>query len=242
MLSFTPSHVSETHMHTREIFETGCQRIYEDLKIFGFKATQKGQTLTKPSLDKKLKFEIHFQSSTRNWSGSVALWPFVSISSLALKKWQREKYNSADMDGGIFSTRLENLTPLKNKNYNWNMALNNQDNIIPQLCDNVKNFVLPLFEKFENTDQVIREITEKGMKFNEHFDAKGQNLPVDFLCCFGNKEIAQRAFNNYLKEQKLLAHAQRVYGSLSKGQRHPYKFITDMTMEKAFLNDLKIEV
>lgn len=227
-------------MNAREIFQMGCQRIYAALEPYGFNAAQKGQTLTKPSKDKRLKFELHFQSSTRNWSGGIAILPFVFVSSPQLKKWQKEKYNSGEEGGGIFTTRLENLTPLKNKNYNWNIALNNQENTIPKLCELIITYVFPLFNKFENADKVIIEIAEKGLRFNEHFDPKDQNLPIDFLCCFGNQELAQKAFDNYLREQKLIGNAKRVFDALQGGKHYAHKFITDMTMEKAFLNNLKI--
>lgn len=227
-------------MKTREIFQIGCQKISEELIPFGFKSTQKGQLLRKMSSDKKLIFEIYFQSSMRNWSGSVSLWPHISISSQHLKEWQIEKYNSENENGLIVSTRLENLTPLKNKNYDWNIALNNQDNIIPKLVDLIKTYAFPVFERFENKDQVIFEISENGLKLNEHFDTKHQNLPIDFLCFFGNQNIAQKAFDNYLKEQKLLGNAKRVFDELKETGQNSNKFITDPTMRNAYFNNLKI--
>lgn len=227
-------------MKTREIFQIGCQKISEQLIPFGFKSTQKGQLLKKVSSDKKLTFEIYFQSSMRNWSGSISLWPHISISSEQLKKWQNEKYNSDNENGVIFSTRLENLTPLKNKNYDWNVALNNQDNIIPKLIDLIKTYAFPVFERFENIEQVIVEISENGLKFNEHFDTKHKNLPIDFLCFFGNQNLAQNAFDNYLKEQKLLGNAHRFFEELKATGQNSNKFITDLTMRNAYFNNLKI--
>ncbi|MFN6077312.1 MAG: DUF4304 domain-containing protein [Fluviicola sp.] len=185
-------------MNSKEIFNIACEKISDQLIPFGFKSTRKGQLLKKMSGDKKLSFEIYFQSSMKNWSGSVSLCPHISISSDQLKKWQQEKYKSDNETGLIFSTRLENLTPLKNKNYDWNVALNNQDNIIPNIIDLIKTYTFPVFERFENIEQVITDISENGLKLNEHFDTKHQNIPIDFICFFGNQNLAQNAFDNYL--------------------------------------------
>jgi hypothetical protein len=227
-------------MKTREIFQLGCQKISEQLIPFGFKSTQKGQLLKKVSGDKKLTFEIHFQSSMRNSSSNISLCPYISIGSEQLKKWQKEKNSSDNENGLIFLTRLENITPLKNKNYDWNIVLSNQENIIPKLIDLIKTYGFPVFDRFENIDQVIAEISENGLKLNEHFATKHQNLPIDFLCFFGNQNLAQNAFDNYLKEQKLLGNAKRVFEELKTSEQNSNKFITDLTMRSAYFNDLKI--
>lgn len=227
-------------MKTKEIFQIGCEKISEQLISFGFKSTQRGQLLKKASRDKKLTFEIYFQSSTKNWSGSVSLWPHVLIGSEQLKKWQQEKYSSPNEDGVIFSTRLENLTPLKNKNYDWNVALENQDTIIPRLIDLIKTYIFPILDKFENLDEILAQISEDGLKLNEYFDTKGVNLPIDFLCFFGNKSTAQKAFDAYLKQQKLLKSAKRVFEELKTTGKNTSKYTTDLTIKKAYLNALEI--
>jgi|GEM_PF-530483 len=227
-------------MQTKEMLQTGCQKIAEQLQPFGFKSTQKGQLLKKISRDKKLKFEIYFQSSTKNWSGNVSILPQILVSSDPLKKWQKEKYNCDNENGVIFSTKLENLTPLKNKNHDWNITLTNQENVIPKLIELIKTYVLPVFEKFEDIEKVITEISEDGLKLNEHFDSKHQNLPIDFLCFFGTQDLAQYAFDNYLKEQKLFGNAKRVFDELKKSEHYSNKFVTDITMKSAYFNEFKI--
>lgn len=77
-------------MQTKEMLQTGCQKIAEQLQPFGFKSTQKGQLLKKISRDKKLKFEIYFQSSTKNWSGNVSIVPQILVSSDSLKNGKKK--------------------------------------------------------------------------------------------------------------------------------------------------------
>ncbi len=207
---------------------------------FGFTATKKWQLLKKTSNDKRLTFEIYFHTSRKNFSGHVSLCPYISVYSEQLKVWQKEKYNSDYGNGIIFSVRLERLTPIK-QNDNWNIALSNQDNILPRVIDLIKVYALPVFEKFENIDQIITEISQNGLKLNEYFDTRYRNLPIDFLCFFGNQYIAQNAFDNYLKQQKLLANAKRVFEELkTNGHLSLYKHTTDRTMLEAYFNNLKI--
>lgn len=227
-------------MKTKEIFEIGCQKITEILSPQGFKSTKKGQVLRKKSKNGEFVFEIYFQSSMRNWSGSVVIWPHISVSSLSLKKWQNEKYNSEEESGLIFSTKLENITPLKNKNTDWNIALANQDNIIPKLCELIEKYAVPVFEKLENLNNLLNDIADNSLVLNEHFDTKHQNLPIDFLIYYGSIDFAQKIFDNYLNEQKLHNKAKRVFEEMEKTGECAIKFVTDITMEKAYLNNLKI--
>lgn len=228
-------------MNTREIFEIGCKKIYDHLVNFGFKSVKKGQLLKKMSSDGEFNYEIYFQSSLRNWSGNISIWPHVSVSSNSLKKWQMEKYNSDEESGLVFSTRLENLTPLKNKNTDWNIAQNNQDNIIPKLCELIEKYVIPVFERFENVDDLLDDISTNSLALNAHFDTRHQNLPIDFLIYYGNIDIAQKSFDNYLKKQKLRNNAKRVYEEMEKTGNNSNQFVTDFTMRRAYLNNLIIK-
>ena len=97
-----------------------------------------------------------------------------------------------------------------------------------------------MFEKFKNVENIVNEITNDGLKINAHFNTKNENLPIDFLLYFGNFEIAQTAFNNYLNEQKLKRNAKSCYKNYEENENIPYRFITDITMKKAFLNALEI--
>lgn len=227
-------------MKTKEIFEIGCQKIADQLSPQGFKSTKKAQYLRKKSKDGEFIFEIYFKSSRTNWSGSVIIWPYVSVSSLSLKKWQNKKYNSEEESGLIFSTKLENLTPLKNKNTDWNVAVANQDNIIPKLCELIKKYAIPVFDRFENIDNLVTDISTNFLVLNEHFDTKHQNLPIDFLMFYRGVDFTQEIFNNFLNQQKLKNNAKRVFEEMKKTGYCTNKFITDITMEKAYLNNLKI--
>lgn len=226
--------------NTREIFLSACTKIAERLSAYGFKPMQKAQTLRKTTRNKKVYFDIHFQSSVKNWSGGVTLWPYLTIASGELKKWQIQQHQDKDATGMIFATRLENLTPLKNKNQDWNMAVSNQENVIPQLCELIITYALPLFDKFEDTDLAVQDMVANGVAFNAHFDARHQNLPIDFLCCFGSQELAQAAFDNYLHQQKLTAGAKRVYEEMAAQKPPVNKNITDSTMRAAYRNHLTI--
>lgn len=225
---------------TREIFLTACTKIAERLAEHGFKPMQKAQTLRKTTRNKKVYLDIHFQSSVKNWNGGITLWPYLSIASGELKKWQIQQHPDENANGTIFATRLENLTPLKNKNQDWNMAVSNQENVIPKLCELIVTYALPLFDKFEDMDQVVQYIVANGVAFNEHFDTRHQNLPIDFLCCFGSQKLAQTAFDNYLQQQKLTGNAKRFYDEMAAKGEAANKNITDSTMRAAYRNKLTI--
>lgn len=232
-------------MTIRETFIIGCQQIGQPLLEIGFKPFQKGQLLKKLSQDKEFTFEIYFQSLHSNWSGVVALIPHIRILSKNLKKWRQKKYDNDSAGDLIFQTRLENLTPLKNKNYDWNVSLNNQDSICKKLSDLLIKYAIPLFNIFDNKTQAVDFIVNNGVKFNEHFNTKFQELPIDFLCCCGDQISAQKAFDNYLTENKLSAHCQRIYDEL-KASEQTYlttvKHAFDRMFNLAYINDLKINI
>lgn len=230
-------------MTNRETFILGCQKIGQPLIELGFKSFQKGQLLKKPSEDKEFSFEIYFQSLHTNWSGGIALIPHVNLLSKTLKEWQKKKYNEENAGGLIFGTRLENLTPLKNKNYNWNVSLNNQENVSEKLSDLIIKFAIPLFNKFENKKKAVEFIVCNGVKFNEYFNTKFQELPIDFLCCYADKISAQKAFDNYLTENKMFVQCKRVYNELqASGLTYltTNKYVMDRMFNLAYINNLMI--
>lgn len=201
---------------------------------------QKAQTIRKTTRNKKVYLDIHFQSSVKNWNGGITLWPYLSIASGELKKWQIQRHQDEHATGAIFATRLENLTPLKHKTQDWNMAVSNQDNVVPKLSGLIVAYALPLLEIFEDTDRAVQFMVTNGVAFNEHFDTRHQNLPIDFLCCFGSVAQAQRAFDNYLRQQKLTAGAKRFYEEIAAKGEASNKVVTDTTMRAAYRNQLKI--
>lgn len=231
-------------MTIREIFILGCQKIGEPLIELGFKPLQKGQLLRKTSEDKEFSFEIYFQSLHTNWSGGVSLIPHIRITSKTLKKWRQKKYNEGNEVDLIFQTRLENLTPLKNKNYDWNISLNNQENVAEKLGGLIIKYAIPLFDIFENKKNAVDFMVNNGIKFNEHFDTKFIKLPIDFLCCYADKMTAQIIFDNYINENKMFGHAKRVYDELeASGQTYleANRFVTDSMFNLAYINNLKIK-
>lgn len=232
-------------MTIRETFILGCQKIGEPLLEIGFKPLQKGQLLRKASEDKEFSFEIYFQSLHTNWSGKISLIPQVRVTSKTLKKWRQEKYNLGNEGDLIFQTRLEKLTPMKNKNYDWNVSLNNQGNVAEKLGNLITEFALPFFSVFENKKKAVDFFVRKGIQFNEHFDTKLEELPIDFLCCYADKISAQLIFNNYIKENKMSGHAKRVYNELQTSGKiylDTNKYITDRMFNLAYINNLEIEL
>nr|WP_295865122.1 DUF4304 domain-containing protein [uncultured Chitinophaga sp.] len=225
---------------TRDIFLAACTKIAEQLATHGFKPMQKAQTIRKTTRNKKVYLDIHFQSSVKNWNGGITLWPYLSIASAELKKWQLQQHQEVDATGTIFATRLENLTPLKHKTQDWNMAVSNQENVIPKLCELIVAYALPLIDLFEDTDQAVQFMVANGVAFNEHFDTRHQNLPVDFLCCFGSTALAQQAFDNYLLQQKLTGSAKRFYEEIAAKGEVANRVVTDSTMRAAYRNQLTI--
>ncbi len=232
-------------MTIRETFILGCQKIGEPFIKLGFKPLQKGQLLRKPSEDKEFSFEIYFQTLHTNWSGGIALIPQIRVTSKTLKKWRQKKYNIGNEDDLIFQTRLENLTPMKNKNYNWNVSLNNQENVAEKLSDLIKQYAIPLFNKFENSKKAVDFIESNGIKLNEHFNTKSIELPIDFLCCYTDKTTAQMIFDNYLDENKMFGHAKRVYEELqASGQTYlaTNRYVTDRMFNLAYINNFKLKM
>ena len=136
-------------MDNRTIFLNACNEISN--RVGSFNATEKGQRLKKSSADKDIYFEIYFQSSFRNNDSSIQMHPVIGIYSKALRKWQIEQTKSKYCQGVIFISQIGNLAPYNNWK-EWNIAGNCYEKSVSEITENIKQYVLPIFDIFKSKE------------------------------------------------------------------------------------------
>ncbi|RAJ33011.1 DUF4304 domain-containing protein [Pedobacter cryoconitis] len=172
-------------MSSREVFLAACNQINEGLTEFGFKASQKGATLKKISSNKEFTFEISFQSSALNSSGHVNLLPHVLITAKRLKKWLKAQTNDVYSNDIIYSNQLGYISHFQDWK-SWNVSGPAQGKTVPEVINTIKNYVIPIFNHFEDINGVIRFLINNGTKFNRYMDKT--LTPLAFMLCFAEKE------------------------------------------------------
>ena len=77
----------------RALFLKGCNEIAELLIPHGFKAAQKGQTVSKRP-NKDIMLQLYFQSSHYNDENSVTVIPHITVYSKAVKTFDIKAYKN----------------------------------------------------------------------------------------------------------------------------------------------------
>jgi len=226
-------------MNSREIFLAACNKISDGLSDFGFKASQKGQSLKKTTADKDITFEIFFQSSSLNSTGFVKLLPHLLISSKRLKKWLTEQNDGEFENAMIYGEQLGYMTHFQEWK-SWNVSGNIQETAIAEIIDTIKTYALPIFGLFEDTEKTIQFLAGNGTKFNPY--ANKHLSPLAFILCHGKKEEAQEFFLNYLADaggkRKILNLYKELAGGTQINLMHN-EFFDATYVKLAFLNGLK---
>ncbi|WP_261511358.1 hypothetical protein [Chryseobacterium paludis] len=225
-------------MDSRTTFLQACNEIFN--KLEGFKDFEKGQRIRKYSPDKDLYFEIYFQSSAKNNSSYIQILPHIHIFSKNLKKWQVEHTNSEYSQGLIFGGQLGYLTPSK-KWQEWNLADCVYKKNTNEIAEQIEQYIFPIFDIFNSKDQAIEFLKKNGTKFNEW--SEHSLLPLDFLLCFSEKEVAEKFFNHFIDHCPYKGKIFNLYQQLEleKNINLNYsEFIGANKIRLAFINGLKI--
>lgn len=226
-------------MNPRETFLAACNKISDGLSDFGFKASQKGQSLKKTTADKDITFEIFFQSSSLNSTGFVKLLPHLLITSKRLKKWLGEQNDGEYGNAMIYGEQLGYITHFREWK-SWNVSGNIQETAVAEIIDTIKTYALPIFDLFENTEKAIQFLASNGTKFNPY--ANKCLSPLPFLLCLGKKEESQEFFLNYLADSGGKGLILNLYKELAGGKQinlmHS-EFAESVYVKLAFLNGLK---
>ncbi len=223
-------------MTPREIFLNGCNEIAANFADFN--PAQKGQKLSKKSADKDVSFEIYFQSSMHNHEGSVEILPHVAIYCKSLKKLMQEELPYAtDL---VFAKQLGYLTPCKQFRY-WQLAGASFDPSVREISAAIKDYVLPIFELFEDKQKAVEFMSRRGTKFNQNL--KDTDLyPIFFMFHFGGRDAAEAFFNVFLNDCSYRGRFYKLYDKFATSSQgfDAKSFESDAAVKFAFLKGLKI--
>lgn len=226
-------------MDTKTVFLNACNAVADQLD--GFERYQKGQRLKKSASDKDIFFEISFQSDFRNFSSHIMVIPDILIYSKILKKWQIEYRKNEFSHGIIYGNHLGYLTPYHTWK-KWNVAGLSFDKSVNEIADNIKKYVLPIFEVFSSRENAIEFLKNNGTKFNTHCeDSLG---PIDFLLCCSDKETSELFFNNYIKNGNHKKRISSFYEKLKSEKKIDFNHSELMDagqIKLAYLNGLSID-
>ncbi|ASK32439.1 hypothetical protein CEY12_21165 [Chryseobacterium sp. T16E-39] len=225
-------------MNTKTIFLKTCNEISDKLETF--KTFEKGQRIRKISIDKDLYCEVYFQSSSKNTSSYIQILPHIAIFSKELKKWQIEHTNNENVQGLIFGEQIGYLTPHKNWQ-EWNLADLSFEKSIHEITDQIKQYILPIFNLFSTKEKAIEFLKINGTKFNPY--SEYSLLPLDFLLCFAEKETAQKFFNDFMNTCSYKSKIINLYQQLETKEEidlNYSEFTGANKVKLAFINGLKI--
>lgn len=180
-------------MNTKEILIKGCQEIGGHFP--DFKMTKNGRVLSKNSQNKLLKFSIYFETSMRNYNGSVSIVPYISIDLTKSFYQLLEPYQLGD-DICIYHKSLGYLNP-RQEYYEWNLAGASFEHSVHQIVEQLKNYALPIFELFEQPQQAIDFLLKHGTKFHAHIKELDL-LPIYFILGMGTKTQAGEFFGHFI--------------------------------------------
>jgi hypothetical protein len=224
-------------MKPKEIFFNGCNEISKSFIECGFKPLKKGQLLRKKSSDNDIIYEIYFQTSQRNWSGSIAVWPHCNIYSNELKKWEIEHTENKKSEGLIYHNTIGYISPYNCfKEYNFAGA-SFEKNVL-EIVKDVKLYIIPIFEIFDNKNNAIEYLKNNGTQFNE-WTQKSLD-PMAFMICFGGKETAEIFFKDFIESCKYGKRIKNYYIKLTENENAAADFLEGYIIKMAYKNGIKI--
>ena len=167
-----------------EIFLYVCERIAEPLIKLEFKHRKSKKDIYKA--DNNFAYKIWFQPSVKN-GGSTKFIVHISVESEKLMLWRKSKYDNPNANGTIITTTLANLTK-RQQTLDWYDVSSSfeRTRVISEISEQVNNFALPFFKRFEDIDLLINEIGEQGFlphRFKKSIAYLEQHI-VDFVECF----------------------------------------------------------
>ena len=142
----------------RALFLKGCNEIAEVLIPHGFKAAQKGQTVSKRP-NKDITLQLYFQSSHYNDENSVTIIPHITVYSKAVKIFDIKAYKNEYCTGIVWGKQLCYILGPEYKT--WDLAKTNYAWTVSEIQKALTDTVLPLFDVFcKSPDEII----EYGIK------------------------------------------------------------------------------
>jgi len=200
----------------RDIYLGACGQIAEAFVGDGFSYQPNQQCLVKREGD--LTFDIHFQSSRRNFLvnknnqksvakrlissfspsaelytfGNVALITYAVVRSKALKQWQSKQPYISHGKGLIAGDQIGNLQA-KHKWIEYNLASpDTRDRQIKLAIDLIRSVGLPYLYSFKDPVEIIeRLISGRLQGFSE-------NSALEYVMCFGSRDYAEKLLESLL--------------------------------------------
>jgi hypothetical protein len=229
--------MNNLHMKPKEIFLHGCNEIAKAFTDDGFKPLKKGQILHKNSADKDIVYEIYFQTSQRNWPGSVAVWPHCSIYSNELRKWETEHTEKEKPDGLIYHNTIGYISPY-NCFKEYDLAGATFEKSILEITKDIKLYIAPIFEIFSDKDTAIEYLKNNGTRFNKWTDKSLE--PMAFMIYFGGKETAEIFLKDFVESCKYEKSIKNYYIKLTKNENEVADFLEGSIIKIAYKNGIKI--
>ena len=182
----------------KEHFLSACNDIAQPLLEAGFKITEKGQRIKKKSPNKDFTYEVYFESRTYNNPGSITVCPALIIYSQKAKAYDLEHTGNPHCKGLVWSSHLGKLMPQSSSN--WNVAGGNREPSITEITNAIFQYGAPIFQLFDNPDNAVKVLREKGTLFYEHMTKTLDSLrALTFMLLYGTKEDAEHYFNGYIQ-------------------------------------------
>ncbi len=227
----------------KEIFNDACKEIALNLKKQGFSFSKSGRYIKKTSANEDFQYIIEFRTTRTNQRKEiVSMDIYVSVKSKKIKDY-RKKYIDAYPEKKL--GKPEDLVTQIGLGYltkensflagSWNLVKTN-----PELIINIiENNALPSFEKFDNIENLLIEIAQKG-KIKEFMF---EHHTLDFLMCFGNEKYAYDGLVIMLQNRNWTQPFNELYSDLENGKemKDNRAFLT-MLVERAFLYNLKLKI
>lgn len=214
-------------MKPRELCEKAWQEIAS--KFPDFTVVSKGQKLKKTSKNKDFIFEIYFQANRNNYADSVEFVPHIAIYSKSMKK---ANIHNGFVYGGELA-RLLNRTV-----WHWyQLAGASYQYTVDEVSKLCKEYIIPLFEAFEDTERNIEKLIEEDI--NDH------NL-LYYIYHYGGKDKAQQYFNKIIKNSELRSMYIDFYNQLKEMPKENIsldasEFYGSTMIKFAYINGIKIE-
>ena len=226
-------------MKPNEIFLNGCLEIANDLVEFDFR-TQKNGQLLKKSFNKDVSFEIHFQSSHNNNLSSILIWPHFSVSSNELKKWMILQTKNTKSAGIIYSNSIGYVSPY-NCLKKWNLAGETFNKNIQEIIKDIKLYIIPIMNIFQNNIKLIEYLKINGTQFNKWTEKS--LMPICYLIYLNEKDVAEILLKNYIESCNWGNKIKSFYKKLETEKDIdviPNEFIDADILKIAYKNGIKV--
>jgi len=168
----------------REIFNYVCERIAEPLTETGFKHRKSKKDIYRA--DDNFIYRIWFQPSIK-YGGSIRFIVHVAVESEKIALWRKENTSNPEANGIILETTLANLTK-REQTLVWHEVASphERERVISEIQNQIDEFAIPFFKRFENIDLLVEEIGEKGFLPHRFKKSKAylDQYIDDFIECF----------------------------------------------------------